>query len=54
MMHKHGLIVCKWRVSLPKGQTNSARMRTIVIAVLYLQTEVILWIRLICFYFSFV
>jgi hypothetical protein len=35
---------------LPKGPTNSARMRTIVTALLqwqYLQTELILWIHLV-------
>jgi hypothetical protein len=49
-MRKHGLIVCKLHPCLPKGPTNSARMRIIVTAVLqlqYLQTELILWIRLV-------
>jgi hypothetical protein len=46
-MHKHGSIVCKLHLYLPKGPTNSARIHTIVAAVLqrqYLQTELILWI----------
>jgi hypothetical protein len=49
-MHKHGSIVCKWRPCLPKGPTNSAQMCTIVTASLqrqYLQTELILWMRLV-------
>jgi hypothetical protein len=44
-MRKRGSIVC-----LPKGPTNSVRMRTNVTAALqrqYLQTELILWIRLV-------
>jgi hypothetical protein len=52
-MCTRGLIVCKWRPCLPKGPTNSARMRTIVTAALqrqYLQTELILWIRLYILY----
>jgi hypothetical protein len=32
MMRKHGSIICKWHLCLPKGPTNSARMRTIVTA----------------------
>jgi hypothetical protein len=47
-MRKRGSIVCKLRPCLPKGPTNSARMRTIVTAALerqHLQTELILWIR---------
>jgi hypothetical protein len=47
-MRKLGSIVCKLRPCLPKGPTNSARMRTIVTAALqrqYLQTKLILWIR---------
>jgi hypothetical protein len=50
MMHKRGLIVCKWHPCLSKGSTNSARMHTIVTTALqwqYLQTELILWIRLV-------
>jgi hypothetical protein len=49
-MRERGSIVCKLRLCLPKGPTNSARMRTTVTAALqrqYLQTELILWIRLI-------
>jgi hypothetical protein len=49
-MHTRGSIVCKSRPCLPKGPTNSACMRTVVTATLqwqYLQTELILWIRLI-------
>jgi hypothetical protein len=49
-MRKCGSIVCKWRPCLPKGPTDSARMRTIVTAALqwqYLHTELILWIRLV-------
>jgi alpha-N-acetylglucosamine transferase len=49
-MRKRGSIVCKLRPRLPKGTTNSARKRTIVTAALqrqYLQTELILWIRLV-------
>jgi hypothetical protein len=49
-MRKRGSIVCKWRPCLPKGPTNSAQMCTIVTAALqrqYLQTELILWIRLV-------
>jgi hypothetical protein len=44
-MRKRGSIACKWRPCLPKGPTNSARMRIIVTAALqrqYLQTEIIL------------
>jgi hypothetical protein len=51
-MCKRGSIVCKLRPFLPKGQTNPARMRTIVTGALqrqYLQTELNLWIRLVCF-----
>jgi hypothetical protein len=57
MMRKRGSIVCKLRPCLPKGPANFARMRTIVTAALqrqYLQTELILWIRLVnsvCKYF---
>jgi hypothetical protein len=49
-MHKRGSIACKLRPCLPNGPTNSARMHTIVTAALkwqYLQTEHILWIRLV-------
>jgi hypothetical protein len=49
-MRKRTSIVCKLRPCLPKGSTNFARMRTIVTATLqrqYLQTELILWIRLV-------
>jgi hypothetical protein len=49
-MHKRDSIVWKLRPCLPNGPTNSARMRTIVTAALqrqYLQTELILWIRLV-------
>jgi hypothetical protein len=47
-MRKRGLIVRKLRSCRPKGPTNSGRMRTIVTAALqYLQTELILWIRLV-------
>jgi hypothetical protein len=49
-VHKRGSIVCKLHPCLPKGPTNSAGMHTIVIAALqqqYLQTELILWIRLV-------
>jgi hypothetical protein len=45
-MCKHGLIVCKLRLCLPKGPTNSACMLTIVTTALqrqYLQMEIILW-----------
>jgi hypothetical protein len=54
-MCKRGSIVCKWRPCLPKGPPNSARMHTIVTAVLqrqYLQTELILWIRLVITYIN--
>jgi hypothetical protein len=50
-MRKCGSIVYKLRPCLPKGPTNSARMRTIVTVALqrqYLQKELILWIRLEC------
>jgi hypothetical protein len=49
-MRKRGSIVCKLRPCLPKGPTNFARMRIFVTAALqrqYLQTELILWIRLV-------
>jgi hypothetical protein len=49
-MRKRGSIVFKWRPCIPNGPTNSARMRTIVTAALqqqYLETELILWIRLV-------
>jgi hypothetical protein len=49
-MRKRGSIVWKMRPCLPKGPTNSARMRTILTAALqrqYLQTELILCIRLV-------
>jgi hypothetical protein len=49
-MNKYGSIVCKLRLCLPKGPTNSVRMLTIVSVALqwqYLQTELILWIRLV-------
>jgi hypothetical protein len=49
-MRKRGSIVCKLRPCLPKGPINSASMRTIVTVALqwqYLQTELILWIRLV-------
>jgi hypothetical protein len=49
-MRKHGSIVCKLRLCLPKGPTTSACMCTIVTAALqrqYLQTELILWICLV-------
>jgi hypothetical protein len=49
-MRKRDSIVRKWRPCLPKGPTNSARMRTIVTTELqrqYLQTELTLWIRLV-------
>jgi hypothetical protein len=49
-MRKRNSIVCKLCPCLPKGATNSARMRTVVTAALqrqYLQTELILWIRLV-------
>jgi hypothetical protein len=49
-MRKHSSIVCKLRPCLPKGPTNSACMNNIMTAALqrqYLQTEFILWIRLI-------
>jgi hypothetical protein len=49
-MRKRGSIVCKLRSCLPKGPTNSARMRNILTAALqrqFLQTELILWIRLV-------
>jgi hypothetical protein len=49
-MGKRGSIACKLRPCLPKGPTNSARMRTIVTAALqqqYLHTELILWICLV-------
>jgi hypothetical protein len=52
-MRKRGSIVCKWRPCLPKGPTNSAQMCIIVNAALqrqYLQTELILWIRLVSIY----
>jgi hypothetical protein len=48
-MRKRGSIVCKLCPCLPKGPTNSTCMRTLVAAALqqqYLQTELILWIRL--------
>jgi hypothetical protein len=54
-MRKRGSIVCKLRPCLPKGQTNSARMRTIVTAALQrqcLQTELNLWIRLVHYWTS--
>jgi hypothetical protein len=49
-MRKCGSIVCRWHLCLPKGPTNSAHMRNIVTTALqwqYLQTELILWIRLL-------
>jgi hypothetical protein len=52
-MRKRGSIVRKLNPCLPKGLTNSARMRTIVTAALqrqYLQTELIFWIRLVHVY----
>jgi hypothetical protein len=49
-MRKRGSTVCKLLPCLPKGPTNSARMRTMVTVELqrqYLQKELILWIRLV-------
>ena len=52
-MRKHCPNVCKFRPCLATESTNSARMRTIVTAVLqrqYLQTELILLITLVYMY----
>jgi hypothetical protein len=49
-MRKHCSNVCKLRPCLATESTNSARMRTIMTAVLqrqYSQTELIFWITLI-------
>jgi hypothetical protein len=49
-MRKHGSVVCKLCPCLPKGPTNSAHIRAIVTAALqwqYLQTDLIMWIRLV-------
>jgi len=50
-MRKHCSNVCKLHPCLDKESKNSARMDTIVTAVLqrqYLQTELIFWITLVC------
>jgi hypothetical protein len=50
-MRKHGLIVCILCPCLPEGPTNSERMHNIATTVLQrknLQTELILWICLVC------